>query len=637
MNRTNRRTRRRLARLRIASLVLASLGLLSGLGCSTTSSFGGVAELRDEIAPNSLRQLPVGNLVGTTGLYGGYVWRGIRYAEPPIGKRRFRAPIPAANWTGTREAVRFGSSCPQYASSTNTNEAFTVGDLAGSEDCLFLNVYAPKQARPARDATGSTLPVMFWIHGGGNTSGTSSFYNGSRLADEHQVLVVTINYRLGFLGWFRHRSLRAGADALDASGNFGTLDQILALDWVQDNIAAFGGDPTNVTIFGESAGAWNVLGLLASPLAAGKFHRAIAQSPLTWSFSASEAENYVDDASPGRRSSSNESILRLLLAEGLAEDRTSAKAAIAEMEDAALSRFLRERSVEELFRAYQAEGSEVEDGYTCPRLFEDGVVLPSDRLGHAFRPDRSFNRVPVMLGTNKDEEKIFLLYNPEYTSQVFGVIPTFRDRSRYLRDAATITRIWRMMAVDDVAEDLSRSMPGEVFSYRFDWDEEPSFLWSDLGELIGAAHGFEIPFVFGHWDLGPSSHRLFDDGNRSGREVLSRAMRSYWAEFAWQGRPGEGRRGELPKWSAWKRGASRFAVLDSPDDGGIRMSQGRDSTEAIVSTILADASYESLRRRCSALAWIHNWAPLAFSVEDFSEVGDGLCRSFVIHELIEPL
>lgn len=637
MNKKIRSTRKSWARLRIAWIAFGCIGLSILLGCSSTSVPGAPAEPERAGVSGPLRELSVGRLVGTTGRYGGFVWRGIPYAEPPIGERRFRAPIPASGWKGTRDATRFGSACPQYASETNTEEAFSKGDVVGNEDCLFLNVYAPKQARPSKDSTGTRLPVMFWIHGGGNTSGTSSFYNGSRLADEHQVIVVTINYRLGFLGWFRHRSLRLEADPLDASGNFGTLDQILALDWVQKNIDAFGGDPGNVTIFGESAGAWNVISLLASPLAAGKFHRAIAQSPLTWSFSATESENYVDDVLPGRQSSSSEAILRMMLAEGLAEDRASAKAKMAAMDEAALARFLREMSVVKLFAGYKLEGSEAEDGYTCPRLFEDGVVLPSVRLGHAFRPDRAFNRVPVILGTNKDEEKLFLLYDAEYTSQVFGVIPTFRDRDRYLRDAATITRIWRMMGVDDVAEDLSRAMPGDVFSYRFDWDEEPSFLWSNLGELIGAAHGFEIPFVFGHWDLGPNSHRLFNEGNRSGREVLSTAMRSYWAEFAWQGRPGMGRAGQLPRWSAWKHGSSRFAVLDTPADGGVRMSEGRDTTDAIVSTILADASYQSLRRRCTALASIYNWAPLAFSVDDFREAGGGICRSFAIQDLVEPL
>lgn len=512
-----------------------------------------------------------------------------------------------------------------------------TGTIIGSEDCLYLNVYAPE--RDAFDQKGDrvVLPVMIWIHGGGNTSGTSSFYDGSKLANVHQVVVVTINYRLGFLGWFRHRALREGVDSVEASGNFGTLDQIRALDWVHENIAAFGGDPNNVTIFGESAGAWNVLGLMASPLANGKFHRAIAQSGLTWSFSPARAENYTDDSEPGDSTSSSESIVRMLLAEGRAADRADAKGQVAAMDAASLGDYLRGRTVADLFAAYAVKGTEAEDGYTCPRLFEDGVVLPATPLAAAFRPGSPFNRVPILLGTNKDEEKLFLLNDREYTSNLFGVIPTYRNRGRFLRDAATLTRIWRMMAVDEVAEDFSRSMPGRVFSYRFDWDEQPRFLWSDLGELIGAAHGFEIPFVFGHWDLGPNSHRLFDESNRSGREILSLAMMSYWVEFAANGEPRRGSDGRLPQWQAWAPGTPQFAILDTVAGGGVRMSVGRDTADQIAASIVADPTYENLRQRCGALAAIYNWAPLAFTVHDYHAAGAGLCRDFPIRAMVEPL
>jgi para-nitrobenzyl esterase len=617
---------------RFAARCAAVFALVSAVGCSTTP-----VQVDESIIDASLRHPRAGRVIGTKGLYGGLVWRGIPYAEPPVGERRFRAPIPAPHWQGVRQAVEFGASCPQYASSTNSDTSVSRGTIIGSEDCLYLNVYAPERAAPATATSSGALPVMVWIHGGGNTSGTASFYNGSRLAAEHDRIVVTLNYRLGFLGWFRHRALRGDADSIEASGNFGTLDQIRALDWVQENISEFGGDPNNVTIFGESAGAWNVMGLLASPLASGKFHRAIAQSSITWSFSLSRAENYADDVEPGDATSSGESLIRMLLSDGQASHRAEAKRAIESMDDASLATYLRNRTVAELFEAYSVRGTEAEDGYTCPRLFEDGVVLPSVPLGEAFRPDAPFNRVPVILGTNKDEEKLFLLYDREYTSLVFGLIPTFRDRGRYLRDADTITRIWRLMAVDEVAADLSKAMPGEVFSYRFDWDEEPSFLWSNLSELIGAAHGFEIPFVFGHWDLGPNSDRLFDESNRVGRETLSQAMMSYWAEFAGTGRPGSGREGHLPNWSSWSDGEPRFAIFDTEADGGLRMTQGRDRADEIAATILADTTYLSLRRRCIALASIYNWAPLAFTVDDYKAVGDGLCREFAIRDLVDPL
>ncbi|MEN8161810.1 MAG: carboxylesterase family protein, partial [Myxococcota bacterium] len=229
--------------------------------------------------PATLRQPPAGDVVGSAGHHGGHAWLGIPYAEPPLGALRWRAPQPLLPWTGTREALASGASCPQFANGLGGDTSAEPGTLIGSEDCLTLNVYAPVLAGPPAEAH---LPVMVWIHGGGNTIGTASFYDGSRLASEQAVVVVTINYRLGALGWLRHAALREGADALDASGNLGTLDQIQALRWVQNNVAAFGGDPGNVTIFGESAGGQNVLVLLTAPAAADLFHRAIAQSGGAW-------------------------------------------------------------------------------------------------------------------------------------------------------------------------------------------------------------------------------------------------------------------------------------------------------------------------------------------------------------------
>jgi para-nitrobenzyl esterase len=615
------------------SSLLCCCLMAAAMGCATDPTTNPPFKQSETgLHPATLRHPPAGSVIGINGLYGGHAWLGIPYAIPPVGENRFRAPGVPSPWTGTHVAAEYGASCPQFATPVGGDTTVAEGSLSGGEDCLFLNIYAPEGAASGtRRGTGG-LPVMFWIHGGGNISGTSSFYDGSRLASEQQVIVVSLNYRLGFLGWFRHRALRAGVSAVDASGNFATLDLIRGLDWVQENIASFGGDPGNVTIFGESAGGWNVVSLLASPLAAGKFHRAIAQSALTWSVPPARAENDRDASVPGDDSSSGEALINLMLADGEVTDRKAAMREIAAMDDASLARYLRAKSISELFAAYDPDDS---GDYTCPRMFEDGSVLPALPLAHAFRPGKRFNRVPVMLGTNKDEEKLFLLFNREYTSQLFGFIPRLRNRDRYLRDAETITRIWRMMAVDELAKDLARSLPGEVFSYRFDWDEEPSLLWIDVGEMIGAAHGFEIPFIFGHWDLGPDSHRLFDQSNLPGREALSGAMMSYWTEFATRGHPGKGRDGSLPHWAAWTEGASRFAILDTEAGGGLRMTEGSETADDIAASIVADSSYESPMRRCMALAAIYDWAPQSFTARDYSEFGRGLCHEYPIDEMLE--
>ena len=252
--------------MRLLILVLVSLALVAG------------CRGRDATHPTPDKSLSrtttSGEVVGFVGPYGSATWLGIPYAAPPVGDLRWRAPRPVSRWSGVREALVAGSPCVQYAGPFGGMENVSRGQPAGSEDCLFLNVYAPHASTPT-----SRLPVMVWIHGGGNTVGHAGFYDGGHLAERENVVVVMINYRLGPFGWFRHAALRAdGTSDLERSGNFGILDQIRALEWVRDNIAGFGGDPGNVTVFGQSGGGGKVSTLLAMPAARGLFHRAIVMS-----------------------------------------------------------------------------------------------------------------------------------------------------------------------------------------------------------------------------------------------------------------------------------------------------------------------------------------------------------------------
>ena len=204
--------------------------------------------------------------VGKDGLV---LFRGLPYARPPIGPLRFRPPEPPEAWSGIRDATRFGSSAPQNGALIGPLMSLGIGRTG--EDCLHLNIWTPA-------ADGRRRPVMVWIHGGAFIlgSGSQMLYDGAALARRGDVVVVTINYRLGALGFLRLRD-RFGS-RLPASGNEGLLDQIAALQWVRDEISSFGGDPGNVTIFGESAGAMSCATLLATPRAGGLFHRAILQS-----------------------------------------------------------------------------------------------------------------------------------------------------------------------------------------------------------------------------------------------------------------------------------------------------------------------------------------------------------------------
>lgn len=594
-----------------------ALALLFVTGACTPSRPDRIA------APETVRAPPAGPVIGAHSDYGSDMWLGIPYAQPPVGPLRWRAPRALAPWTETRKALAFGSPCVQYTSLFAGVEG-PEGAIAGDEDCLFLNVWAPRQT--AAEATAQRRPVMVWIHGGGNSIGNGAFYDGGRLAAERDVLVVTLNYRLGPFGWFRHPALRgAGTSIEDQSGNYGTLDHIHALHWVRDNIAAFGGDPNNVTIFGESAGGLNVMALLVSPRAQGLFHRAIVQSGSPRTVALAAAENFVDDDDPGVKDSSNEALLRLLQAGGVRADRASAKEYARATNAPTLETYLRERTPEEIMSVYEMFGRS--GMIELPKLFADGHVLPKTPIMDGFARRDGHQPVPVMLGTNRDENKLFMYIDDEWVWQIFGIIPWVYDSRMYDLNAEYMAKMWKAVGADEPAAALTASGNENVFVYRFDWDEEPRRLGVDLAQILGASHGFEIPFVFGHFDLGRAANIIFTKANLPGREELASRMMSYWTEFAYSGAPGRGREGNLPPWESW--GEGRFLVLDTEAGGGLRLAGDTVTQTGLIAALGADPRLVEPRERCRVLRSLARWS-WGFGAEDYVRAFDGACAAYPI-------
>jgi len=549
--------------------------------------------------PATQRSTPSGDIIGGDGRYGSSAWLGIPYAKPPVGELRWRAPQPAEPWSGVRQALIFGAPCPQYVSLFGGVEG-KPGTQVGSEDCLTLNIWTPRFESGQLPTGAKRLPVMVWIHGGGNSIGTASFYEGGNLAASEGVVVVTVQYRLGPLGWLRNAALRAGAaNDEERSGNFGTLDLVRSLGWVRDNISAFGGDPGNVTIFGESAGGTNVYSLLVAPQAKGLFHRAISESGGTYRTSPEEAENLADAAQPGQPQSSGEIVLLLLQRDGAA-DRSAAKAKLAAMSDAEVAAYLRGKAASELLAAYTPGSGGM---IRMPLVFADGTVLPDGRLEERFASEDGWNRVPVMVGTNRDEFRLFLYPDPTRIRRVLWIIPRFVNERTYLATADARSRMWKATGADGPAAALRRSQP-KVFVYRFDWDEEPTVLGADLSKMLGACHGFEIPFVFGHFNLGRAGRIIYDEKNLAGREALAKSMMSYWAAFAKNGDPGRGLDGTLPAWTAWDDStatAPKYVLLATPKGGGIRMTNEIETPEKVVAAVDADPRLVTPAERCEVL------------------------------------
>jgi para-nitrobenzyl esterase len=531
-------------------------------------------------APDSARQLKDGMVIGFADKYETWSWLGIPYARPPIGEMRWRAPQAAAPWEATLQALSFASMCPQLPIPVVND---TDEPLLGDEDCLYLNISAPRSWSPGD----KPLPVMVWMHGGGNSVGSADLYTAIRnLAAREQVITVSIHYRLGILGWFSHPALRAQAtDKLDASGNFGTLDTIAALQWVQGNIMAFGGDATNVTIFGESAGGFNIFALLLSPLAENLFHRAISQSGMLMTSTVASAENATDAPQPGGVNSATELLLRFIQGDNPTADREQARQILARWDNEAIMAYLRDKSPQQLLEHMQGAQMGL---YPFANLLRDGVVLPAGNpLKHL--ENGEFNRVPVILGTNRDEVKTLMLRNPDYTDPLFGVLPRVSNQPLYDRITGYGSAMWKAVGADEPARAMHLAGHNDVFVYRFDWDEMPSNWLLDFKSLMGAGHSLEIPFVFHDLDneMRYMPMDLIVDDNRAEAEPLARAMSSYWGQFAHQGDPATGRLENSPRWSAWQ-GEEKYIIFDTADEGGIHMGSGGLDRDSIFRQLAGD-------------------------------------------------
>lgn len=435
------------------------------------------------------------------------VYRGIPFAAPPVGDLRWRPPQTAAKWSGTRVADKYAPACIQGAGGGKAKGP------SGSEDCLYLNVWTPAKSN------GERLPVMFWIYGGGFVGGSTSVpsQTGEQLAKKG-VVVVSAAYRVGSLGYLAHPGLSAESKE-HVSGNFGVLDMVAGLQWVQKNIAMFGGNPRKVTIFGESAGGIAVSMLCVSPLAKGLFHGAISESG--GSFGPTRLPTM-----PG------ENMMTLKDAETLGQ-AFAAKAGAASIAD------LRKLTPDQIQTA--AQGSA---GVAWPIV--DGYVIPDDQ--YKLYQAKRFNDTPILAGYNSDEGLSFGVpqtpdayrqatrqrYGP-YAERLIEAYPTAADKvsktARDLtRDAAFGWQTWSWVRLQ------AKQGKGKAFLYYF--DQHPDYPADSPQAGRGSAHGSEIVYVFQHL---PATATKAD-------AAISELMATYWTNFAKKADPnGPG----LPAWPAY--------------------------------------------------------------------------------------
>ena len=457
------------------------------------------------------------------------VYKGIPFAAPPVGDLRWRVPQPPAKWDGVRKAEQFGSSCTQGGGGGRGGEKAKGGAVLGNEDCLYLNVWTAAQSASER------RPVMVWIHPGGYTSGSGSSpgTDGEALAKKGVVL-VTINYRLGVFGFFSHPELTKESDRR-ASGNFAFMDQVAALQWIQKNIGAFGGDPRRVTVFGDSAGSSSISNLMASPLAKGLFQRASGQSGAWLGLSITPMRKLADAEQAGLKMAES------LGAKSLAD--------------------LRNKPAEEVLRGGRGGGPVI-----------DGYFLPDDPA-NLFAQGKQ-NDVPLIVGSNKDEGTFFLQTVTaeqwiqrsrqkfgEMADQFLKLYPAGSDAeantSQYaaFRDElAFVMRNWAAVQVKS----------GKSKAYLYFFTHEPPVAGGRAPAPTvtlareGATHGGEAPYIFQNL-LG---NRPWNDADHQVTETMS----SYWVNFATTGDP-NGK--NLPKWPAFdeKKNGGRMILGDAAEYG----------------------------------------------------------------------
>jgi para-nitrobenzyl esterase len=343
-------------------------------------------------------------------------------------------------------------------------------------------------------------------------------------------------------------------------------------------------------------------------LAKGLFQRAILQSPLTASYTMAQARNYSDDAQPGHALSSRELLCQWLQRDGRASDRAAAKALVASMPASAIADYVRGLAPAALLAPITPGALSF---YDAPCVLQDGHVLPAMALPEVFKDRDRYNAVPVIIGTNRDEYKLFMSNNPDYVRMLFGSIPVMRDRARYQRHAAYMSALWQAAGALEPASAMVASGHRDVWVYRFDWDEQPAIPLIAPRVLLGAAHVLDVAFVFRDLDGEFDPFRSFTAANLPGRKEVSDAMAGYWTCFAHHGQPGSGPGGSMPEWQRWSSNAGqpRLMVFDTSADGGTRMVAHENSLATLKAALARDpALHGKPRERCELYGRMFLWS-----------------------------
>ncbi len=480
------------------------------------------------------------------------IWKGLRYAKAPLGELRWKAPQPPESWTGVMDATKQG----------NDGIQGTVGNMKGSEDCLNLSIWRP-------DSAEENLPVLVYIHGGNNQLGSSEEIAPEKLATKDNCIVVSLNYRLGLLGFNSLPALRHGSPQ-EASGNYSLLDIAQSLDWIKANIASFGGNPGNITISGFSAGGRDVMAMLISPIFEGKFQKAI-------SFSGGMTTSDPNEAAQIEA----QHLAAYVVEDGLQPDLKSAQQWLLQ-DNAEVRKYLYSLSAERLAAAFGNAGIRMK---AFPHLYADGVVLPQDGFD-----THKYNSVPLIMLTGTKEFSGFASGDPYFKDAVANR-SVLKDASKKDEFAFAVKYGSKLYGLFNAEESAVRMLPhynANIYTCAINWGNDPAIVGEEMSTLTGATHGIFIPFLT-NWEYGLRTQYPAAFQN-DGAKDLTNKFQSYIKNFLWNGNPnGKG----LTKWEHWtnvKQGPSQLVFDATSKKANIKMTYTRTNYSDILAEIEKDNS-----------------------------------------------
>jgi para-nitrobenzyl esterase len=537
--------------LSIAVLITATV-LLPAAGCASNDK-ATAAQTLDYIPKNVAQTTQYGQIRGISGDAGETLaWLGIPYAKPPVNELRWKAPQAPEPWEGVFDASQYGNIGIQVSGSNSE----------GSEDCLNLNIF-----RPNTDE--KNLPVLMFIHGGNNQTGSNRAFNGYYLARNANCIVVSINYRLGLLGFISLPALKTGDPLID-SGNFALLDMAAALDWIGGNIRAFGGDPGNITVSGHSAGGRDVMAMLISPLFAGKFHKALALSGGLTTSDPDKASLVIAKA-----------LIPLVLADGIQSSESDAlNWLLSSGQD--LRDYLYSLEAARLAATFRNAAIRMAK---FPHMYADGAVLPQEGFD-----TQTFNNVPLLMLTSSNELSLFLLLDPYFLANFMNnkILTDPSIKAEYQFAAKYGGLLYGLFNAQESAERIFGSYTAPIYTCMVPWGDNPAVVGDKMAGTYGATHGIVMPFLTGESNYFPRN--LFPESYETpGAKKLGSILIQYISSFMRTGDPnGEG----LAPWEVWKSASSGTnMVFDADQENAIiRMSPDRIIYDNVIAQIEGDRS-----------------------------------------------